>query len=136
MTILCQEQEAVSFGQAALLASLEDMDNAMLDGLPFGVIRMDNAGCVLAYNACESREAGIRRDDVLGRHFFSTVGPCLNNFLVAQRFENEPEIDAIIDFIVTLHMRPVPVRLRLLKSVACPHWYLLVERRQQRPSQS
>src|SRR3954447_6053940 len=106
MTILCQEQEAVAFAQAALLGRLEAMDDAMLDSLPFGVIRMDEAGRVLSYNACESREAGIRPEEVVGRHFFfSTVGPCLNNFLVAQRFENEPEIDAIIDFVFTLRLR-------------------------------
>ena len=40
----------------------------------------------------------------------------MNNYLVAQRFIDEPEIDDTIDFVLTLRMRPTPVKLRLLKS--------------------
>jgi hypothetical protein len=52
----------------------------------------------------------------------------MNNFMVAQRFEDELEIDAIIDFVLTFRMRPTPVRLRLLKSVEVARRYILIER--------
>jgi hypothetical protein len=53
----------------------------------------------------------------------------MNNFMVAQRFEDEPEIDAKLDYVFTYRMRPTPVRLRLLKRASMPHMYLVVERK-------
>ena len=52
----------------------------------------------------------------------------MNNFMVAQRLEDEPELDAIVPYVLTLRMRPTPVRLRLLASPAASRRYLLIER--------
>ena len=52
----------------------------------------------------------------------------MNNFMVAQRFEDEAEIDDVIDYVLTLRMRPTPVRLRLLKSAAASRRYILIQR--------
>ena len=73
--------------------------------------------------------AGLSPARVLGRHFFTAVAPCTNNFMVAQRFETEAEIDATLDYVFTLRMAPTPVTLRLLKRPAARYMYLLVERR-------
>jgi hypothetical protein len=70
---------------------------------------------------------------VLGRHLFEVVAPCMNNYLVAQRFEEAlvkaEEVDAVVDYVLTLKMKPTPVRLRLIASAAVPLRYILVERR-------
>lgn len=53
----------------------------------------------------------------------------MNNFMVAQRFLDEPEIDATIDFVLTLRMRPTPVKLRLLQSKAVALHFILIHRK-------
>ncbi len=47
-----------------------------LDDLPYGVIVVDDAGFVTAYNLAESRAVGIPRERVLGKNFFLEVAPC------------------------------------------------------------
>jgi photoactive yellow protein len=117
-----------SFTASDLLDQLEGMDDAALDTMPFGVIAMAADGVVTSYNAAESRLAGLSPASTVGRHFFSAGAPCTNNFMVAQRFETEPAIDAIIDYVFTLRMRPTSVRLRLLKQPGRRRMYLVVER--------
>ncbi len=99
-----------------------------LDSLSFGVIQMSAGGQVTAYNTWESEKAGLSKDRVLHRNFFADVAPCMNNYLVAERFLAEPELDVVLDYILTLRMAPTPVQLRLLKSIAAAHMYLLVKR--------
>ena len=120
----------VDFAEAGILFRLEALDVAGLDELAFGVVRMDRAGVVVLYNACESAAAGLSPGKVLGRHFFEAVAPCMNNFMVAARFEDEPELDATIDYVLTFRMRPTPVHLRLLQAAATPHLYVLIDRTQ------
>ncbi|MDB5559342.1 MAG: Photoactive yellow protein [Enterovirga sp.] len=112
-------------------SSIGDIDGASpeaLDTLPFGVIGFDTAGTVDLYSATESRMAGLSPDKVIGKHLFAVVAPCMNNYMVAQRFEDEPELDATIDYVLTLRMRPTPVKLRLLQSAGAKRRYLLVQR--------
>jgi photoactive yellow protein len=92
------------------------------------VIGFSSDGNVELYSAAESRLAGLSPDRVLGKHIFAVVAPCMNNYLVAQRFEDEPELDTTIDFVLTLRMRPTPVKLRRLKSAGHSRRYLLIQR--------
>ncbi len=87
---------------------------------------MDRAGTVRHYNHSESAASGLSPDRVVGRHFFTEVGPCMNNFMVATRFEEEPDLDATMDYVFTLRMRPVPVRIRMLSAPWATHMYLAV----------
>lgn len=111
------------------LTVLENASHETINAAPFGVIGMGLDGTVSLYNAEESRFAGLAREKVLGRHFFTAVAPCTNNFMVAERFETESTLDAMIDYVFTLRMRPTPVRLRLLKDPEARRMYLLVRRR-------
>jgi photoactive yellow protein len=117
------------FTDAGLLDWLEEADDAALDALSFGVVAMSKDGTVTSYNAAESRLSGLTPANVLGRTFFSSVAPCTNNFLVARQFQTEPALDALIDYVFTLGMKPIAVRLRLLKQPARRRMYLAVERR-------
>ncbi len=118
-----------TFDHPSLLDHLEVSDDAALDALPFGVVAMTQDGTVTSYNLAESRLSGLTPAHVIGRHFFSFVAPCTNNFMVAHRFETEPEIDADIKYVFTVGMQPTAVRLRLLKQPGRRRMYLLVERR-------
>ncbi|MDR5857784.1 phosphonate transporter [Caballeronia sp. LZ050] len=99
-----------------------------LDELAFGVIGFDAAYAVTHYNAVESSSAGLSATRVLGRHLFEEVAPCMNNFMVAQRFEDEAELDEVVPYVLTLRMRPTPVQLRLMKSGRSGTRFLLVQR--------
>jgi photoactive yellow protein len=116
------------FIDPGLLDRLEAADDAALDTAPFGIVAMAEDGTVTSYNAAESRLSGMTPAKVIGRHFFSAVAPCTNNFMVAYRFETEPALDAIVDYVFTLRMQPAKVRLRLLRRPAGRRMYLVVER--------
>jgi photoactive yellow protein len=110
-------------------AELNSATAQWLDELPFGVIGFSPGSIVTAYNATESAQAGLSANRVLGRHLFEEVAPCMNNFMVAQRFEDEPQLDAVIPYVLTLRMRPTPVRLRLLNAPDATCRYILIERK-------
>ncbi|MCJ2088458.1 hypothetical protein MKK88_21100 [Methylobacterium sp. E-005] len=114
--------------EAISLDMLLTLEADRLDVLPFGVVGLSSAGIVEIYNATEAQLAGLQRETVLGTHYFSLTAQCMNNFMVAQRFEDEAEIDAIIDYVLTLRMRPTPVRLRLLKAPQTDRRYILIQR--------
>ena len=118
------------FDAPDLLAQLEAADSvSAFDDAPFGVIVMDRSGDVIAYNAFESERAGIAAERVIGRNFFETVGPCTNNYLIAERYRSEPDLDDELDYVFTLRMAPTPVRLRLLAAAGSDRQYLLVRNR-------
>jgi photoactive yellow protein len=124
-----EADDDTSFGFAEIsLAALDFLGKEGIDALPYGVIGLTNTSIVDVYNAVESRLAGLPREKVVDNHFFLAIAPCMNNFLVAQRFEDEPELDSIIDYVLTLRMRPTPVKMRLLKNAADQRRYILIQR--------
>ncbi len=52
---------------------LDNLDDAALDRLPFGVVCLSPDGTVERYNRAESERAGIQRWRALGRDFFHDV---------------------------------------------------------------
>ena len=84
------------------------------------------------YNATESRLSGLTRDDVIDRPLFTDTAQCMNNYLVAERFESAARdaqpLDATIDYVLTWRMRPTKVRLRLLSEPGCATRYVLLQR--------
>lgn len=112
----------------AVTCTDEDADQA-----EFGVIGFDAEGLVRRYNAFESRMAGLSRERVLGNQFFTSVAPCMNNFMVSQRFEDAlrdgTTLDDTIDYVLTLRMKPVRVKLRLLAHPGKPLRHVIVQRR-------
>jgi photoactive yellow protein len=120
------------FSQPHPLAWIDALSDQELDALDFGVIGFDAESMVRRYNAHESRLAGLTRERVLATPLFTAVAPCMNNFLVAQRFEDAAEhgteLDATIDYVFTLRMRPSKVKLRLLSAPGHALRYVLVWR--------
>jgi photoactive yellow protein len=123
---------AATFEQPELLAALAQMDEAALDDVGFGVIGFDADCIVRRYGATESRLSGLRPERVLGLNVFSVVAQCMNNFLVAQRFEDSlnqgKPLDARLDFVLTLRMKPTKVKLRLLAEPAHDMRYVCILR--------
>lgn len=117
----------LDFADTDLLEQLET-GRADPDDAPFGIVGLDRDARVLTYNAYESRAAGLSRDSVIGEDFFASVAPCMNNFMVAQRFLDGERLDETLDYVLTLRMRPTRVKLRLLKSPNAARSYILIQR--------
>ena len=107
---------------------LDQADPAFLDSLPFGVIGFSDSTIVEIYNATEAAYARLRPETVLGQPFFIAVAMCMNNFMIAQRYEDKPVLNTIIDYVLTYRMRPTAVRLRLIKRPDLRRHYLLIQR--------
>jgi photoactive yellow protein len=117
----------VEFDEVDLYDELMSSSDAQLQDTAFGVIALDADHRVVMYNKTESTLSGLSPDRVVGRHFFSEVAPCTNNYMVAHRFETEAVLDATIDYVFTLRMKPTPVRLRLLARPNAARRFLLVQ---------
>lgn len=127
-----QDTHAIHFSDLQMLSHLNQASGEELDALDFGVIGFGSDGVVRRYNAFESKAAGLSLGRVLDQPLFTVVAPCMNNFLVAQRFEDAAasgeRLDDTIDYVLTLRMRPVKVKLRLLLEPASDLRYVLVHR--------
>ena len=123
---------AIAFNDNDLPDWLAQASDADLDTLNFGTLGIDAAGAVCRYNRFESAAAGLSPARVIGHPLFTVVAPCMNNFLVAQRFEDAvasgSPLDATIDYVLTLRMRPVKVKLRLLANPGASVRWVLVQR--------
>ncbi|MFL6707548.1 MAG: PAS domain-containing protein [Massilia sp.] len=132
MTQAAPASSAPQFSQNELGAQLAALSDQALDSLDFGVIGFDAATLVTRYNEFESKAAGLTASRVLGQPLFTVVAPCMNNFMVAQRFEDALELgealDVTIDYVLTLRMRPVKVALRLIATPGSAVRYVLVRR--------
>ena len=126
------ESSPIVFDATGLHSQLENLGESDFDALDFGVIGFDAHEDVDRYNATESRLAGISRERVIGHGLFAVVAPCMNNYLVAQRFQDAlaagEALDVTIDYVLTLRMRPRKVKLRLLASPEFPRRYVVVQR--------
>ena len=123
---------SISFQRADLEECLAALGADGLDKLDFGVIGFDNETLVQVYNEFESKVSGLTPQRVLGLPLFTVVAPCMNNFLVSQRFEDAFEtgvaLDETIPYVLTLRMRPVKVALRLIATPGAAMRYLIVDR--------
>ncbi len=112
--------------------NLPTMSAVEIDALPFGVIQLDDDGRVVQYNAYEERFAERRREDVVGRNFFSEVAPCTNNRLLYGRFRHgvaQGAMDFELDYTFTYKMRPRVVGLHLFRDRDSGSNWLLVRPR-------
>ncbi len=121
-----------AFDDPGLATALRDMPTEALDALPFGVIAFNNQCAITRYNLYESRAANFPIPEVIGQDVFVALAPCLNNYLIAGRFEasldgGEP-LDEQMPYVLTFRMRPTRVRLRLLAEPGAPERYILVQR--------
>ncbi len=116
-----------TFSAPALGELLDLADDANLDKLEFGVVKMDLTGKVLLYNQAESTITGVTPDQATGKHFFTQIAPCTNNFMVALRYDEVP-LDEELDYMFTYVTTPIRVRLRLLRASGSAHQYILVKK--------
>lgn len=64
---------------------LDELDDAALDALPFGVVCLDDALKVVRMNRTESEKSGIQRWRAVGRAYFQDVAPGPTNRALAEQ---------------------------------------------------
>jgi photoactive yellow protein len=116
----------ISFNESNLLHWLDTHNEDDFDKLSFGVVRMDYDGMVTAYSHVLPALAGVARPNAVSKHFFTQVGPCTNNFMVAEKY-NAPVLDETLPYILTYITKPTPVQLRLLKGLQ-GNQYLVIKK--------
>lgn len=115
----------MKFDDPKILDQLSSAEDEHLDAAPFGIVRMDHDGKILAYSSGLTAFTDITKTESLGKHFFTEIAPCTNNFMVSQRYSDSEALDEEMDYTFTLKMAPTPVRLRMLKDDTSQ--YLLVK---------
>ena len=116
-----------NLGQVLSKLNIDD-----INALEFGVIGFDDECIVRLYNSYESKMAALPLESVIDADYFNSVAPCMNNFLVAQKFEDaiddKVNLDEVMDYVLTLKMKPTRVKLRLISGPQLPLNYLAILR--------
>jgi photoactive yellow protein len=97
---------------------LGDIDRAILEDVPVGVVRIDEAGTILAFTRRESERFGRRSVDVIGRLFFEDVAPCTSVQEFRGRFDQMVQArvssHAELDFVFCYNEASQQVRIVLV----------------------
>ena len=112
------------------LETIKHMSPRDLDGLPFGVIKLDRDGVVVAYNESEARLARRRPEEVIGKNFFTEVAPCTNVKEFAERFREgvaRGSVRRTFPFVFTFPSRPVNVMVTISYDAPDPHGWIFVD---------
>ena len=124
---------SASFEDLNILSALNLLSDFEIDNLDFGVIGFNSNEIITVYNAHEAKWAGLEQASIMGSHIFDIVAPCMNNYLIAERlrcaFQEGTSLDYMIEYVLTMRMRPTPVTLRVLSSLASATQFILVRRK-------
>jgi photoactive yellow protein len=122
----------IKFDTQNISEKLPELSTNQLNELDFGVIGFNPDGIVKVYNTLESEMAGLSIENVIDEDLFNTIAPCMNNFMVAQKFEDaiddSANLDETMDYVLTLKMKPTRVKLRLVSNPSQPLNYILIQR--------
>ena len=104
----------------AEIERIERLSPEELDRLPFGAIRLDAQGNILAYNRAESALSGRVKESVLGKSFFTEVAPCTNVQSFGGKFREgvaAKRLHTVFPFIFDHEMDPRNVWVTLFYSL-------------------
>lgn len=80
--------DTVSFDDPDLPAKADAMGQGDLDDLPFGVVKLDSQGRILAYNRTEQEISQVDMDAYLRHDFFRDLAPCMDVPAFRGTFQN------------------------------------------------
>lgn len=89
------------------------------DRMQFGIIELDYAGIIVAYNMGEAKMSGRNARDMIGKNFFSDIAPCTQTPDFYGRFKagvQKGSMSARFDFIFAHEMEPTAVRVTMMTS--------------------
>jgi photoactive yellow protein len=117
--------ERVDFNGTDISGVLDRLPDDERNRLPFGVVKLDTQGTILAYNMAEAEISGVRVQDVIGKNFFLDVAVCTQRPEFYGRFrdaiDNERVLNLIFDYefqnalYAAVH-EPIRVRVHMFSS--------------------
>lgn len=113
--------QKVEISPEDLVAEIGAISSMDIDTLPFGAIQLDKEGTVLAYNRFESEFAQRKREDVVGRNFFTEIAPCtrVRRFFGAfQEGVARASLNEVFDFVFLFPSGAREVRIRMIYSAS------------------
>lgn len=108
---------------------LDTMPAQQLDALPYGIIKLDEAGTILEYNMTESDITGRSPVDVIGKNFFVEVAPCTKTPAFYGKFEEgfqKQFLNTVFDYLFDYNMTPVRVKVHMVYAKANQTGYVWV----------
>ncbi|PHX66084.1 MAG: hypothetical protein CK550_01665 [Gemmatimonadetes bacterium] len=102
-----------------VLEHADTMSTEELDKLPYGMIQLDATGRILNYNAVESKLASLKKEDAIGKQFFTEIAPCTKVQDFYGRFKEgviRESLDTSFRFHFAFKQNPRDVTVRLLYS--------------------
>jgi photoactive yellow protein len=127
---ICRNCLGYQFSQP--IEDLASLDDKTANLLPFGFIRLDPEGRIVAYNEQESALSGLSRADVLAKSFFRTVAPCtcvdefegtLRKLMASQKPER-----AQIEFLFKFKHATTMVSIAIITDAASGYATLLIRK--------
>ncbi len=119
-----------------VLEAADTMASDELDRLPYGMIQLDRTGRVLNYNAVESKLASLRKEDAIGKQFFTEIAPCTKVQEFYGRFKEgviHESLDTSFRFHFAFKQFPRDVTVRLLYSKRTRTVWVLISDEQGQP---
>ena len=98
---------------------IEHFGEPDLDQLPFGAIRLDKEGKILSYNQTEADLAGRKKENVVGKNFFTEVAPCTDVQDFASKFREGVQkgtLHTVFPYVFDYNMDPRNVWVTLFYS--------------------
>lgn len=107
-----------SFVPPEMFSMLANVSRADVDGLDFGVVKVDDAGKIVLYNRYESELAGVAPATAEGKNFFTQIAPCSNNGLFFGAFKRgvaANSLNVTFPYTFTYKMKPTNVKIHLYR---------------------
>jgi photoactive yellow protein len=119
-----------------VLEAADTMSAEDLDKLAYGMIQLDATGRILNYNAIESKLASLRKEDAIGKQFFTEIAPCTRVQEFYGRFKEgviRESLDTSFRFHFAFKQNPRDVTVRLLYSRRTRTVWVLVSDHEGKP---
>jgi photoactive yellow protein len=119
-----------------VLEHADRMTAEELDRAPYGMIQLDATGRILNYNAVESKLASLRKEDAIGKQFFTEVAPCTKVQDFYGRFKEgviRESLDTSFRFHFAFKQNPRDVTVRLLYSKRTRTVWVLISDQEGKP---
>lgn len=103
----------------AEIERIQGFSEQQLDQLLFGAIRLDREGRILSFNQAESNLSGRKKENVVGKSFFTEVAPCTNVQEFAGKFREgvgKGTLHTVFPYVFDYEMDPRNVWVTLFYS--------------------
>ena len=109
--------EFLQYKDVEVSTMLESLSPTELDDLPYGVIKLNQSGTILQYNAAEAFITGRDAAHVIGKNFFTEVAPCTNTPEFYGKFVEGFEkkfLNTVFNYLFDYNMTPVSVKVHMV----------------------